>query len=292
MTPKTIRFEFIALAAIWGSSFLFMRLGGAEFGVIPTAGVRVVVGALVLMPLLWASGNWGALRARAGTILLIGMLNSGLPFVLFAYAVSSISTGLSAILNATVPLFGALVAWWWLKDRPDNSRILGLAVGFIGVMLLSYDNASFKAGGSGWAVLACLLATFFYGVAANAAKKYLTGVHPLATATGSQIGASIGLLLPTLWYWPAQNPGLTSWLALLALGVVCTGIAYILYFRLIEHLGPARAVTVTFLVPVFAIIYGTLLLNEALTTWMLLCGAVVVLGTSLATGVLRLQRRA
>ena len=292
MTPKTIRFEFIALAAIWGSSFLFMRLGGAEFGVIPTAGVRVVVGALVLMPLLWASGNWGALRARAVTILLIGMLNSGLPFVLFAYAVSSISTGLSAILNATVPLFGALVAWWWLKDRPDNSRILGLAVGFIGVMLLSYDNASFKAGGSGWAVLACLLATFFYGVAANAAKKYLTGVHPLATATGSQIGASIGLLLPTIWYWPAQNPGLTSWLALLALGVVCTGIAYILYFRLIEHLGPARAVTVTFLVPVFAIIYGTLLLNEALTTWMLLCGAVVVLGTSLAAGVLRLQRRA
>ena len=292
MTPKTIRFEFIALAAIWGSSFLFMRLGGAEFGVIPTAGVRVVVGALVLMPLLWASGNWGALRARAGTILLIGMLNSGLPFVLFAYAVSSISTGLSAILNATTPLFGALVAWWWLKDRPDNGRILGLTVGFIGVLLLSYDKASFKAGGTGWAVLACLLATFFYGVAANAAKKYLTGVHPLATATGSQIGASIGLLLPTLWFWPAQNPGLTSWLALLALGVLCTGVAYILYFRLIEHLGPARAVTVTFLVPVFAIVYGTLLLNEALTMWMLLCGGVVVLGTSLAAGVLRLKRRA
>ena len=159
-------------------------------------------------------------------------------------------------------------------------------------LALSYDKASFKAGGTGWAVLACLLATFFYGVAANAAKKYLTGVHPLATATGSQIGASIGLLLPTLWFWPAQNPGLTSWLALLALGVLCTGVAYILYFRLIEHLGPARAVTVTFLVPVFAIVYGTLLLNEALTMWMLLCGGVVVLGTSLAAGVLRLKRRA
>ena len=291
MTPKTIRLEFIALAAIWGSSFLFMRLGGAEFGVLPTAGVRVIVGALVLMPLLWASGQWGALRARAVTILLIGMLNSALPFVLFAYAVSSISTGLSAILNATVPLFGALVAWWWLKDRPDNSRTLGLVVGFVGVMLLSYDKASFKAGGSGWAVLACLVATLSYGFSANCAKKYLSGVPPLATATGSQIGASIGLLLPTLWYWPAQNPGLTSWLALLTLGVVCTGIAYILYFRLIQHLGPARAVTVTFLVPVFAIVYGTLLLDEALTTWMLLCGSVVVLGTSLAAGVVRLPKR-
>lgn len=283
--------EFLALAAIWGSSFLFMRLGGAEFGVIPTAGVRVIIGALVLMPLLWASGQWSALRERAATILLIGILNSALPFVLFAYAVSSISTGLSAILNATVPLFGALVAWWWLKDRPNNSRILGLVVGFIGVLMLSYDKASFKAGGTGWAVLACLLATFLYGLAANCAKKYLTGVHPLAIATGSQIGASIALLLPTLWLWPAENPGLTSWLALLALGVVCTAIAYILYFRLIEHLGPARAVTVTFLIPVFAILFGTLLLDETVTPWMLLCGVVVVLGTSLAAGVLRLQAR-
>lgn len=287
MTKKSTVIEFLALAAIWGSSFLFMRLGGAEFGVVPTAGVRVIVGALVLVPLLWASGHWSALRERAGTILLIGMLNSGLPFVLFAYAVSSISTGLSAILNATVPLFGALVAWWWLKDRPDNRRMLGLVIGFIGVLLLSYDKASFKAGGSGWAVLACLVATFFYGFAANCTKKYLTGVQPLAIATGSQIGASIGLLLPTLWFWPTENPGTSSWLALLALGVLCTGIAYILYFRLIGQLGPARAVTVTFLVPVFAILYGTVLLDEKLTWWMLLCGAVVVLGTSLAAGVLR-----
>ena len=291
MTRTSTVIEFLALAAIWGSSFLFMRLGGAEFGIVATAGVRVLIGAAVLMPLLWASGQWGDLRRNARSILLIGMLNSALPFVLFAYAVSSISTSLSAILNATVPLFGALVAWWWLKDRPDNGRILGLVIGFMGVLLLSYDKASFKAGGTGWAVLACLLATFLYGLAANCAKKYLTGVPALATATGSQIGASIGLLLPTLWLWPTENPGLTSWLALLALGVVCTGIAYILYFRLIEHLGPARAVTVTFLVPVFAILYGTLLLNEALTLWMLLCGTVVVLGTSLAAGVLRLPAR-
>ncbi len=288
MTRKSLPLEFIALAAIWGSSFLFMRLGGTEFGVLPTAGVRVIVGALVLMPLLWFSGHWSALRARAGTILLVGLFNSALPFVLFAYAVSSITTGLSAILNATVPLFGALVAWWWLKDRPDNARILGLVIGFIGVMLLSYDKASFKPGGGGWAVLACLLATLSYGLSANAAKRYLTGVQPLAIATGSQIGAAIGLVVPTVWFWPVHNPGLTSWLALLALGVVCTGVAYILYFRLIAHLGPARAVTVTFLVPVFALLYGTLLLDESLTLWMLLCGGVVVLGTALAAGVLRL----
>ena len=282
--------EFVALAAIWGSSFLFMRLGGAEFGVVATAGMRVAIGALVLMPVLRLSGYWSVLRRRAAPILFIGLLNSALPFVLFAYAVSSISTGLSAILNATVPLFGAVIAWLWLRDRPSAGRIVGLVIGFTGVVLLAAEHASFKPGGTGWAVLACLLATVCYGFAASFTKKYLTGVHPLATATGSQIGATLGLALPTLWFWPAHNPGATSWLAIAALGIVCTGLAYILFFRLIDQLGPARAITVTFLVPVFAILYGTLLLGESLTWWMVTCGAVVVFGTALATGVLKLAR--
>lgn len=289
---KSVPVEFIALAAIWGSSFLFMRIGGAEFGALPTAGVRVAIGAVVLLPVLCCSGHWGALRKDAAPILLVGMLNSGLPFALYAYAVLSISTGLSAILNATVPLFGALVAWFWLGERPGNSRILGLVVGFTGIVLLAGDKASFRPGGTGWAVLACLLASICYAVAASFTRKYLHGVHPLATATGSQVGASLGLALPTLWFWPAHNPGAAAWLALLVLGVVCTAAAYILYFRLIDQLGPARAVTVTFLLPVFAILYGTVFLREDLTWQMLLCGAVVVCGTALATGLLKLPRRA
>ena len=287
---KSVPLEFVALAAIWGSSFLFMRVGGVEFGALPTAGMRVTIGAAVLIPVLWFSGHWGALRKGAGQILFIGLLNSGLPAALFAYAVLSISTGLSAILNATVPLFGALIAWFWLKDRPGSSRILGLVVGFAGVVLLAGDKASFKPGGTGWAVLACLLAAVCYAFAASYTKKYLTGIHPLATATGSQIGASLGLALPTLWFWPAHNPGVTAWLALLVLGVVCSAVAYILYFRLIDKLGPARAVTVTFLIPVFAVVYGALFLGEEVTLWMLLCGAVVVCGTALATGLLKLSR--
>ena len=287
---KSLMVEFVALAALWGSSFLFMRLGGAEFGAVATAGMRVSIGALVLMPILWFSGHWNGLRRRAASILFVGILNSGLPFALFAFAVLSISTGLSAILNATVPLFGALVAWLWLKERPRNSRVLGLVIGFIGVVLLAADKASFKQGGTGWAVLACLLASVCYAISAIYTRRYLTGIHPLATATGSQIGAALGLALPTLWFWPTHNPGLGPWLALIALGVVCTAAAYILYFRLIEKLGPVRAVTVTFLVPVFAIIYGTVFLGEDLTSWMLACGAVVVVGTALATGLLKLGR--
>ena len=287
---KSLMVEFVALGAIWGSSFLFMRLGGAEFGAVATAGVRVSIGALVLLPILWFSGHWGALRRQAAPILFVGLINSALPFALFAYAVLSISTGLSAILNATVPLFTALVSWWWLKERPRNSRVLGLVIGFVGVMLLASDKASFKPGGTGWAVLACLLACASYAVSATFTRKYLTGIPPLATAAGSQLGATLGLALPTIWFWPAHNPGPVPWLALVAVGVICTAGAYILYFHLIEKLGPVRTVTVTFLVPLFAIFYGTVFLGEALTPWMLLWGGVVVCGTALATGLLKLGR--
>ncbi len=280
--------EFVALAAIWGSSFLFMRLGAPEFGVVATAGARVGIATLMLLPMLWFSGHWNALRGHAGKILFIGLLNSALPFVLFSYAVMHISTGLSAILNATVPLFGAVVAWLWLKDRLSAGRILGLVIGFAGVAMLAADKASFKPGGGGWAVLACLLATLCYAYAASFTKRYLSGVNPLAIATGSQLGATLGLVLPMVWWWPDHNPGLTPWLSLLALGIVCSGVAYILYFRLIDQLGPARAITVTFLVPVFAVLYGTLLLDESLTPWMLGSGVVVIVGTALSTGVVRL----
>jgi drug/metabolite transporter (DMT)-like permease len=191
-----------------------------------------------------------------------------------------------------VPLFGAIVAWLWLKDRPGGSRILGLVVGFAGVAMLAWDKASFRpdASGvaSGWAVLACLGATVCYAIAASATKRFLQGLPPLATAAGSLAGASVALVLPALWLWPAQAPGGRAWMAVLAVGVLCTGIAYVLYFRLIEQAGPARALAVTFVLPVFAVIYGALFLAEAVTAWMLTCGAVIVVGTALSTGLLRL----
>ena len=287
--------EFVLLAAIWGSSFLFMRLGAVEFGALPTAAVRVAVAAAFLLPLLWLRGLGPQLRRSWKPVFLIGVFNSGIPFACFAFALLSITTGLSAILNATVPLFGALFAWLWLKDRPTASRVLGLVIGFAGVALLAWDKASFKPDASGvapaWAVLACLLATLCYGWSANAAKRYLGGLPALVTATGSQLGAMLVLALPALWYWPARTPSLQAWLSLLAVGVVCTGIAYVLYFRLIEQAGPARALAVTFLVPVFAVFYGVLFLGESVTGWMLFCGAVIVCGTALSTGLLTLGRR-
>lgn len=284
--------DFVLLAAIWGASFLFMRLAVVDFGPVATAFVRVSIAALFLLPLVLARGLGPVLRRHWLPIGLVGLLNSGIPFLLFSFALLSITTGLSAILNATVPLFGAIVAWLWLRDRPGGSRILGLVVGFAGVAMLAWDKASFKPAASGvasgWAVLACLGATVCYAIAASATKRYLSGLPPLATAAGSQIGAAVGLALPALWLWPARLPGTHAWLAVLAVGVLCTGIAYVLYFRLIEQAGPARALAVTFVLPVFAVIYGALFLGEAVTPWMLTCGGVIVLGTALSTGLLRL----
>lgn len=293
--PRGWIIEFALLGAIWGSSFLFTRLAVVEFGALPTAAVRVAIAAAFLIPLLWLRGLGPQLRGNWRPVLLIGIFNSGIPFACFAFALLSITTGLSGILNATVPLFGAVVAWLWLKDRLTGSRIAGLAIGFAGVALLAWDQASFKPDASGlapgWAVLACLLATVCYALAASATKRYLSGVPALVTATGSQIGATLALALPALWLWPDSMPSLQAWLSLLVVGVVCTGIAFVLYYRLIERTGPARALAVTFLVPVFAVFYGALFLGEAVTGWMLICGLVIVCGTALSTGLLKAPAR-
>ena len=267
-----------------------MRLAALEFGVLPTAAARVAVASAFLLPLLHWKGLTPELRRHWKPVFFVGLLNTGIPFACFSYALLYITTGLSSILNATVPLFGALVAWFWLKDRPTGTRMLGLAIGFVGVAMLSSGKAHFKqdASGmaSGWAVLACLIATLCYGIAASFTKKYLTGLPPLVTATGSQVGATLGLTLPAIWAWPTVLPGMQAWMAVLVLGVLCSGVAYILYFKLIETAGPAKALSVTFLVPVFALAYGAILLDEVVTSWMLVCGAVIFAGTALSTGLL------
>jgi drug/metabolite transporter (DMT)-like permease len=286
--------DFVLLAAIWGASFMFMRTASHEMGPLAAAGLRVTIAALFLLPILLFKGLGAALRTHWKITLSVGVLNSAIPFVCFTYALLSITTGLSAILNATVPLFGAVIAWLWLKDRPKGSRIVGLAVGFIGVTMLAWDKASFRpdANGlsTGWAVLACLLACLCYGTSASVAKRYMGGLPSLVSATGSQIGASIALIPLTLLYWPSQAPSLQAWGAVLVLGVVCTGLAYILYFRLIERAGPARALAVTFAIPAFAVFYGALLLGESITPWMVVCALVIIAGTTLSTGLLSLGR--
>ena len=224
--------DFVLLSAIWGASFLFMRVVSVELGALPTAALRVAVASVFLWPLLRWRGQTALLRQHWKPVFLVGVLNSGIPFALYSFAVVHISTGLSSILNATVPLFGALVAWAWLGDRPGFSRGLGLAIGFGGIVLLAGGQVGFKSQGSGisalWAVMACLGATTCYALSASFAKKHIPPLPSLVTATGSQIGASLALALPALWWHPDHLPGLRAWAALLMLGVLCSGVAYIL----------------------------------------------------------------
>jgi len=287
--------DLILLGAVWGGSFLLMRISVVEFGSFATAGVRVAIAALFLMPILLYKGLAAALRRHWKRVFFVGLLNSGIPFTCFAFAQLSITTGLSSLLNATVPLFGAVVAWLWLHDTPTRSRAVGLLIGFAGVAMLAWDQTGFKPDASGiapvWAILACLLACLCYAVAASYTQRFLSDVPPLVIATGSQIGATLGLALPALWFWPTQMPGLNAWLALLVVGVVSTGLAYILFFRLIANGGPARALSVTYVVPVFAVSYGLIFLGEKITPWMLICGVVIVAGTVLSTGLIKLRRQ-
>ena len=315
MTPRhRNHLELATLAAIWGASFLFMRLGAAQFGALALAFLRVAGASLLLVPLLLARGEWPALKANAGRIALVGMTNSALPFICFAYAAQSLNAGLSAIFNATTPLWGAAIAALWLDERLARSRVLGLGLGFLGVLWLAWDHAHlsellFGHGLAGGVVMkggtaakehavldvllpiaACIAAAMMYGFSANFTRRHLTGVAPMALATGSQVFSALALALPAAMHWPEQAPGATPWAAAVALALLCTGVAYILYFRLIGHAGSTYAMSVTYLVPAFAALWGWLALGEALSPTMLAGCAVILLGTALTTGMLARRR--
>ncbi|MEQ1894846.1 MAG: DMT family transporter, partial [Planctomycetota bacterium] len=231
------RLALLLLGGIWGSSFLFMKVAEPQFGAVPLIALRVSIGAVLLTGLLAARGQLGALRGRAGAFLRIGALNSAVPFTLYAWSTGSLGAGLPSVLNATVPLFGALVAFVWLRERLSVARAVGLAVGFAGVLVLTWPKlAGAGAETSALGVAAGLLAALLYAVAAHDSKRTFAGVPPLAVAAGSMLGASALLVPPALFLLPAELPGPRALGAALALGVVCTSLAYALYFRLLEAL--------------------------------------------------------
>jgi drug/metabolite transporter (DMT)-like permease len=287
--------DLVALGALWGASFLFMRMGAWQFGPVALVFLRVAGAVLLLVPLVVWRGEWPALRRHWKPIAAVGIVNSALPFLLFAYGALALTTPLLSVFNATASIWGALVGWLWLGERLNASRWLGLAIGVVGVIGLSWGKADFKAGEHGVStalgIAACIGAAVHYGVGVNLSRRYLVGVPPMAVAAGSQLAATAALLLPALWFWPAASPPPQAWLAAAVLAFGCTGAAYVLYFRLIANTGAANAMSVTFLIPGFALLWGWLILSEGPTTVMLVGCAVILLGTGLATGLLRLPTR-
>lgn len=280
--------DLLLLATLWSASFIFLRVAAPEFGAVPMAAMRVGVATLVLLPLLVMRGEAPALRRHWKPVLLVGITNSALPFALYGLAALTITAGLASVFNAGTPLFTGLIGWLWLREAPTRWRGLGLVIGLVGVLGLAWEKAGLRDGAGGLAVPiavgACLLATVLYGFSANFTKRHLTGVPSMALATGSQIAATAALALPAWWTWPAQMPGWRSWASVSAMGVFSSALAYVLYFRLIQQVGPVAAATVTFLIPAFAVLWGALLLGEAVTPAMVLGGAVILTGTALAIG--------
>jgi drug/metabolite transporter (DMT)-like permease len=218
-------------------------------------------------------------------------MNSAIPFYFLSYSTLYVTAGFAAILNATAPLWAALVAWIWLSGRLDSSRVSGLLIGFAGVLVLVWNKLSFDVGGESLAIFAALGGALFYGIGANFAKRYVSELSSLSIATGSMISAAVILSPSAVIFWPADPITTKAWGSVIVMGIASTGLAYILYFRLIANVGPANAITVTFLVPAFAVIWGALFLNEAVTMTMLAGCIVILIGTALATGMLSLKRK-
>ena len=274
----------LLLAAIWGGSFLFIRLSVDDFGPIALSGLRTLIGGAALLPVLFLSNKLAVIRTHWRSMIFVGLFNSALPFIFFNFATMTLPVGTMSIINALTPLWGAAIAWVWLKDTLPPLRMLGLLVGFAGILVLVWDKLSFNDTASVYAVIAGVSAPIFYGIAANYTKKYLMNADPIATAAGSLVAAGLMLLPFTLYTWPSTSISNVAWAAALGLGLFCTAIAYVLFYRLLIRLGPPRAMTVTFLIPVFGVFWGWLFLGESITLRIVMGGGVILLGTALATG--------
>jgi drug/metabolite transporter (DMT)-like permease len=261
----------LSLAAIWGASFLFMRIIAPVLGTIPTAFFRVsiaFVGLLVILALMRVDWNF---RGKLKAVMVLGLINSGIPATFYSLAAQVLPAGYSAIFNATTPLMGVLIGGLFFREPLTAAKVSGVFLGLMGVAILT------RAGPVAFdlqllmGALACLLATTCYGFAGFLTRRWLDhqgGLDSRLSALGSMFGATL-FLLPLFGYSvitqpPASWGGWSVWLSLLGLGLVCTAFAYILYFRLLSSIGPVKSMTTTFLIPPFGVLWGALLLDEPL----------------------------
>jgi drug/metabolite transporter (DMT)-like permease len=279
--------EFLLLAALWGGSFLFMRIAAPELGPIWLVEFRVLVAGMALLPLVIHQGLVKEMRLRARPLIVVGILNSALPFALLSFTSLSLPAGMTAILNGTVPFFGMAIAVIWLGEKLTLGRVLGLGVGFAGVVVLVGLRETALPPGFWLAIAAGLCAAVMYAIAAPYIRLKLAGAPSLVIATGSQLSAALFLLPLLPFSAPTQAPTNMALLAVLALALFSTSLAYILYFRLINNVGSTRALTVAYLIPLFAMLWGAIVLGEAVTVSMGLGCGLILLGTAIANGLLK-----
>lgn len=250
--------------------------------------VRVGVACLVLLPVMLQATARQQVRKNWWSLLIVGATNSALPFCLFAWSTLYLNAGMDSILNATTPLWGALIAYLWLKTPLTRDQSLGMVLGVSGVVILAWPTVQHGQASTLPAMLAVLLATGSYGFSGHYSRRHLSEVSPYVNAWGSQFFATLLLVLPACWLWPQHAVSTRAWAAVLTLGLLCTGLAYVIFFRLIRARGAAFAISVTFLIPLFGVSWGALFLAEPVGFELVIGGLVILVGIAMTTGKLKL----
>ena len=271
--------ELTLLGAVWGGSFLFMRVAAADFGAFALVDVRLALGALILLPFLWRERARFTLRVWL-RVLGIAAINSVLPFLLFAWGAERAPAGIGAISNAMTVMFAALVAFLFYGERIGPRRWAGLCAGFVGVAILASGHVA--GANVGAAAVAGTAAALCYGLGINFVRHYLSGLPAAATAAANLASGAVLLAPLALYTWPRHPLPALSWLSAALLGVLCTGIAFVFYYRLIARIGAPRTATVTYLIPLFGVIWAWLLLGERVTLSMVLAGVLILAGVGLS----------
>jgi drug/metabolite transporter (DMT)-like permease len=281
----------VALAGIWGASYLFIRVASPVFGPFVLIELRVILAALVLSGYAVATHRLPDLRGNWRRFLALGALAGALPFTLIASAELYIPASLAAILNATTPLFMAGVAAVWLGERLTVKRAIGIVVGIVGVAILVGWSPVSLNGGVLFAVVTSLLGALCYALGGTFAGRHFRGVPSLTLAIGQQIGASVVLLPFALAALPRAHVTGIALANLLALALLSTGVAYLIYYPLLKSVGATKALSVTFLIPAFGVIWGAIFLHEAVGPGTLAGLVVILAGLTLVTGVRPLPAR-
>ena len=274
----------LVLSAIWGSSFLFIKLGVDELEPSVVVCGRLVVGVLVLLPVLVLRGSASDLRSLLVPFVVLGALNNALPYWLLSFAETRIDSGLAAIIQAAAPILTVLLAMRIdPSQRVHGFRLVGIGLGFVGVALL----VGVQEGGELIGALAVIGTATCYAVSVLYAGRAVRTFPPLEVSIGQ---LAVGALLTApiaLAQLPSEMPPTDALVAIAVLGAFGTGLAYLLYFALIARAGASRAILVTYLVPAFALVYGAVFLDEPVTASALAGLALILAGTALATGAVR-----
>lgn len=277
--------RFVSLAALFGGSFLFMRLAAPHFGAVVTAELRVLIAGLVLGAFVIVTGRPNPLRTHWRNFLVVGTFNGGIPYVLFSYAAIHIPAGYSAILNSLMPIWAAFFSASLLGERLGWRVFAGVLVGVAGVMLLVQLGPVVPSRELVIAALACIVATASYGFAGTYTKKHLAGLPAYGAAANTMLAAAAVLAPAALVTLPAATPPAIAWVGIGGLAFLCSALAFFIYYQLIARIGATQISAVAFLLPAFGIFWGWLFLDEPVTLAMLAGFLLVAVAAGLVLGI-------